>query len=59
MIGILIIFIGIFFARKMKIFQNMRLTKSDRELLEKAKRTFGMGGSSNPSGDGGSGQQPY
>ena len=50
LIGILIIFVGLFVAKKMNVFQNLRLTKSDRELLEKTKRVFGMGGSPNPSG---------
>ena len=43
------IFAGIFLAKKFKVISGLFMSDEDRKLLEKTKRAFGMGRSSNPS----------
>ena len=57
-IGILVIFAGIFLAKKMKVFNGLMLSSEDRNLLEKTKKALGMS-PSNPGPNTSSGQHPY
>ena len=45
-LGFLMIFFGIFLAKKFKVIGDLFMSNEDRKLLEKAKRTLGLGSSS-------------
>ena len=41
-IGFMMIFIGIFLARKLKLIGSTLISKNDRKLIDKAKRALGF-----------------
>ena len=43
-LGFLMIFIGIFLAKKLKVIGGTLVSKEDRRLIEKTKRALGIGG---------------
>ena len=57
-LGFLMIFIGIFLAKKFKVIGDLFMSNEDRKLLEKAKRTLGLG-SSSPNPNSGAEPAPY